>query len=301
MPLETANFIDGLVATNPAATDGLADADNHMRLIKAVLKNSFPSIAGAVNATHTELNTLDGDTAATSTTLVDADRLVVNDNGTMVQVELSDLLTYLSSNLNVTSSMITNGTIQSADIAAGAITADKMASNTGLPAGCIMAWTTGNAPTGWLLCGGQDVSRTIYPDLFAAIATTYGAGDGSTTFNVPDLRGRVIAGLDDMGGGGAAGRLTAGNSGISTSINSSGGSAQHTLTESEMPAHTHSGNVNLRTNWESGYSTLSPVGTGSARYDGTGTSPPLTINSTGGGAAHNNVQPTLVLQYIIKT
>ena len=69
-----------------------------MRLIKATIKASFPNISGAMNATHTELNAVaDGDTAATSTTLVDADRIVVNDDGTMKQVALTDLSTYLSS------------------------------------------------------------------------------------------------------------------------------------------------------------------------------------------------------------
>ena len=98
MALETGTYINSLVATNPAATDGLAAADDHMRLIKATIKASFPNISGAMNATHTELNAVaDGDTAATSTTLVDADRIVVNDDGTMKQVALTDLSTYLSS------------------------------------------------------------------------------------------------------------------------------------------------------------------------------------------------------------
>lgn len=58
MALETANFIDGLVATNPAATDPLAQADDHLRLIKAVIKATFPSITGAVTLTHTQINDL---------------------------------------------------------------------------------------------------------------------------------------------------------------------------------------------------------------------------------------------------
>lgn len=98
MALETSTYINGLVATNPAATDPIAQSDDHIRLLKSTIKASFPSITGAVNATHTELNTVaDGSTAATSTTLVDADRIVVNDDGTMKQVALSDLTTYLSS------------------------------------------------------------------------------------------------------------------------------------------------------------------------------------------------------------
>lgn len=60
MALETATFIDGLVATNPVATDGLAQADDHMRLIKSTIKATFPNVSGAVTATHTEINHLDG-------------------------------------------------------------------------------------------------------------------------------------------------------------------------------------------------------------------------------------------------
>jgi len=66
MALETATYIDGLVITNPAATDGLAQADDHMRLIKSTIKTTFPNVTGAINATHTEVNVLDGITASTS-------------------------------------------------------------------------------------------------------------------------------------------------------------------------------------------------------------------------------------------
>lgn len=64
-----------------------------------------------------------------------------------------------------------------------------------LPA-AVIPYAAPNAPTGWLLCDGQAVSRTTYATLFSLIGTTYGAGDGSTTFNVPDLRGEFIRGLD---------------------------------------------------------------------------------------------------------
>lgn len=70
----------------------------------------------------------------------------------------------------------------------------------GLPAGIFVPFAGSTAPTGWLLCYGQAISRTTYSTLFAAIGTQYGAGDGSTTFNVPDMRGRVPAGADNMGG-----------------------------------------------------------------------------------------------------
>jgi len=77
-------------------------------------------------------------------------------------------------------------------------------------------------PTGWFLCFGQAVSRSTYANLFTAIGTTYGVGDGTTTFNLPDLRGRTIAGQDDMGGS-AASRLT-GDNGATTATADSNGS-----------------------------------------------------------------------------
>ena len=95
MALETATYIDGLNASNPVATDGLSQADDHMRLIKSTIKATFPNLTGAVTPTQAELNIIDGSTSATSTTLATADRLVVNDDGTMVQVALSDLVTFL--------------------------------------------------------------------------------------------------------------------------------------------------------------------------------------------------------------
>lgn len=71
----------------------------------------------------------------------------------------------------------------------------------GLPAGLgPVPYAGASAPAGWLLCYGQAVSRATYADLFTAIGTTYGVGDGSTTFNLPDMRGRTPLGKDNMGG-----------------------------------------------------------------------------------------------------
>lgn len=90
------------------------------------------------------------------------------------------------------------------------------------PAGIVIPFAGSVAPDGWLLCDGSAVSRDTYSDLFDAIGTIYGDGDGSTTFNLPDLSGRVVIGVSN-----------------SHALGSTGGEASHTLTESELPAHSH--------------------------------------------------------------
>ncbi len=164
----------------------------------------------------------------------------------------------------------------------------------GVPAGCVMPYAGATAPDGWLLCHGQAVSRTTYADLFGAIGTAYGPGDGSTTFNLPDMRGRVAAGRDDMGGT-DAGRL-AGGVANRTVLGGAGGAAMHTLTTAQMPTHAHS----------------QAAGAGFVTYGGgsgiatlaNGADIPLytaAIAAAGGGGAHNNTQPTLILNYVIAT
>jgi microcystin-dependent protein len=103
----------------------------------------------------------------------------------------------------------------------------------GFQAGFISAYAGSTAPAGWLLCYGQAISRTTYAALFSAIGTAFGAGDGSTTFGLPDLRGRLPVGRDDMGTV-AANRVTNAGSGIAgTTLGASGGdqlAQQHTHT-----------------------------------------------------------------------
>ena len=292
MALETGTYISDLVSTNPAATDGLAQADDHMRLIKATILATFPSVTGVINSTHTELSIVDGDTAATATTLVDADRIVVNDDGTMAQVALSDFKTYMNSNITTINGL----TYPTADGNAGdALTTDGAGTLSFSPivsflSGMVIPYAGTSAPSDWLFCYGQAISRTTYADLFTAIGTTFGTGDGSTTFNVPDLRGRVIAGKDDMGAT-SADRLTNQSGGLDgDTLGATGGAETHTLLEAELPAHTHS--VPSGGGGASNYALGGPAGSFSV---------PQTTGSTGGDTAHNNVQPTIILNYIIKT
>jgi microcystin-dependent protein len=218
------------------------------------------------------------------------------------------------------------------------------------PTGVVMPFAGANSPDGWLLCFGQAVSRTDYSGLFSVIGTSYGTGDGSTTFNLPDMRGRVAAGKDNMGGS-AANRLTAGGSGITgTTLGNAGGVETHTLTSAQMPSHTHTQDShnhtqNAHTHTQDAHQhewvargTLGGNrkmygdyngGSGSTHFNpnsiGTITGPSFanpavaentvatnqnttatniattaTNQNTGGGGAHQNTQPTIILNYIIK-
>lgn len=104
--------------------------------------------------------------------------------------------------------------------------------------GSIVAWPHSTVPAGWLECYGQAISRTTYAELYAAIGTTYGVGDGSTTFNLPDMRGRSIFGEDDMGGS-SADRITTSGSGFNgDTLGATGGAETVTLARANLPNET---------------------------------------------------------------
>jgi len=157
-----------------------------------------------------------------------------------------------------------------------------------VPAGSVQAYAGSTAPDGWLFCYGQAVSRTTYSDLYTTIGTTFGTGDGSTTFNVPDLRGRTVIALDNMGGS-SANRVVNAQADVLGGVM---GTETHTLTITEMPAHTH----NVQTYQSSGSSAY-VYGYASNNGGSVVSGAALT---TGGGGAHNNMQPTMAMNYIIK-
>lgn len=224
----------------------------------------------------------------------------------------------------------------------------------GMPVGSVVPFAGGSAPTGWLLAFGQAISRSTYSSLFAVISTTYGTGDGSTTFNLPDLRGRVAAGIDNMGGT-DAGRLSAANS-LGTAV----GSETITLTsaQSGVPAHSHAntltnnavtsgghsadhshtfstGGISANHVHSVGYNVVGYAGGGnllaasgggatfntgtvSSDHSHSGTTSGMNVghthsvtsnvtisnvNNTAANAAsaHDNMQPTMILNYIIYT
>ncbi len=109
-----------------------------------------------------------------------------------------------------------------------------------IPAGTVCDFAGASAPSGWELCYGQGLDTTAFSGLFAVIGYTYGGG--GSTFNVPDLRGRVRAGKDNMGGS-AANRVTAASGITGTTLGATGGAETHVLTEAQMPLHSHGTNT----------------------------------------------------------
>lgn len=146
-----------------------------------------------------------------------------------------------------------------------------------VPTGTLLDFAGTSAPTGFLGCDGSAVSRATYAALFTAIGTTWGVGDGTTTFNLPNAQRRAAV------GSGGSGTAT-----LANTVGATGGSETHTLLTAEMPAHTHD-------------VTAFASGGSYAAFSNVAGSQTITSTSTGGGGAHNNVQPSMVVLKIIKT
>ena len=190
------------------------------------------------------------------------------------------------------------------------VTPAQLSSYSPIPAGAMMSFAGPIAPSGWLLCYGQSVATATYSALFAVIGYTYG-GAGSV-FNLPDLRGRVVAGLDNMGGT-AANRLTAGSiTPNAITLGAVGGAQTNTAVTSSSGSTSGSLGVYTSMYTMDPPSTLTPVTGGDGRAGNVDhvhyntLSQGYTVNNlsvavTGTSGAFSIVQPTMVANYIIKT
>ena len=237
MALETGSYVNSLVISNPASTDGLAQADDHLRLIKSTIKNTLPSITGAITGTQAELNVLDGITSSTS------------------ELNVLDGITATTAELNFTDGVTSNIQTQldavAATVAAGAV-----------PTGLISLWSgAANAiPTGYVLCDGTNSTPDLRNRFLIGAGSTYavGATGGSADATIPahthaltgastdthNLSGSLVASkpqaatgafsvVGGQGGGADGGQSTAGlytladshNHALSGSTDSTGSSA----------------------------------------------------------------------------
>jgi microcystin-dependent protein len=171
----------------------------------------------------------------------------------------------------------------------------------GIPTATIVPWSDSSVPSGFLECAGAAVSRTTYADLFAIIGTTYGSGDGSTTFNLPDLQDNVAVGKS-----GTKNLASTGGANTVTSTGNVGGStANATLAESQLASHSHTLLVSRTAQAQD----FNKAGTGgnpnggnpSTSSVGSGSGHSHNMSATFSGDATSVVQPYLTIIYIIKT
>jgi len=208
------------------------------------------------------------------------------------------------------------GNFKITNLAAGTASTDAVRlsqiTNQLVPVGAVSDFAGSTAPTLWLLCGGSAVSRTTYSALFAVIGTNFGVGDGVSTFNLPDCRGRSTYGVDNMGGT-AANRITvAGGNFDGTVLGGTGGLQNHTLTLAEAPTgqfthtftdpgHNHTTNAQVANS----AALLAGGGAGAAfspaiaSVASNTTNITSTITDHAGGGAHTILNPAIMFNKII--
>jgi len=230
--------------------------------------STYPSLATAVAGTNPNANP----------TVLDSS------GSAMIVIEGSTKLILKDKDGNT---VFTEDNIATADSVTGSLTATSTVTFVDaqidvLPAGVVMA-SAGVLAAGWLECNGAAVSRTTYLTLFNVLGTGYGVGNGSTTFNLPNMSRRVI-----MGRGGSS------TDTIASVIGSTGGAETQALTISQLPAHSH---TYTRTTVATTFTSDAVAGvTAVSTVDLTVTDSSV----TGSGEAHNNVQPSMVMIYMIK-
>jgi microcystin-dependent protein len=313
VPLETANTISDLVQSNPAGSDPLAKSADHIRLLKASMKATFPNWTGALVATNAAV-----DAAASA---VANGVPLLSDSGAFFKTNTTDgFVNSLAGDIDVKLQGVVAGTFQrtlSTNFFKwhGPAVFDGEIKGPGItPLGACVLWFDDTLPTDglWAWANGQVIANanTSCPILLARWGSRFG-GNGTTTMGVPDMREVVPIGKSTMGGTARRGLLSWLADAVVNTIGNVFGEGQHVLTVSEMPAHNHSANVSDPghvhsqsafaqqlgglTGAGNGWSNITPISTGSAQ---TGIS--VSINNNGSGAAHNTIQPSAVCNYIIR-
>lgn len=168
-----------------------------------------------------------------------------------------------------------------------------------IPVGAGLEYWGATAPSQWVFAYGQALNRTTYSVLFGIYGTTYGVGDGSTTFNIPDKRGRASFGKDNMGGT-SADRLTGLSGGIDgDTLGATGGEQSHVLTAGEAPVMGYTIQELYGIPGAGAGEFYGPLQPGN--FTDRGIQPAEGSVNTGGGGGHNTVPPGIICNYIIYT
>jgi len=273
-PTSEAISITGNAATATLATTATTCSGNAATATKLATARTI-TLAGDVTGS----GTFDGSTnLSITTTGVEAAKLTtartISITGDASGSASFDGSENKSLELTLGSSGVTAGTYNSVTVdSKGRVTSGTNTSVASVPTGAVQAFAMSTIPSGWLACDGSKVSRTDYADLYALIGTTFGEGDGSTTFALPAIQDNFILGLGTT----------------YATLGATGGESTHTLTTDEMPAHTHTYTTKASAQPQSGSDTDCWYGTATGA-----------TGSAGSGDAHNNMPPYIVLKYCIK-
>lgn len=324
MPLETATYTHDLVTSNPAHTDGLSQADSHIRLLKSTIQNTFPNFTDvALASTQAQLDAAAGVAAGTSVHTIPLGTAAlpgltpIGDPNTGIWSPAGD---QLAISLGGTQVLLMGGTalVTTLGLAAAAIvTTGAYSGGTGqlVPIGSTLLWWDDVLPTegGYAWANGQIIAsaNTVCPVLLARWGSRFG-GNGTTTMGVPDMRDAVPVGKSTMGGVTSRGLQTLTNTVLGTLI----GLANNVLVTLNLPPYTPAG-TNGTVSVTSSSSQVQTNSSGSANLaTGGGATCPisnsLAVNSSGAGPAFtgtaqggtsqpvNNVQPSTTCNYILR-
>lgn len=319
MPLETANFIPDLVPSNPAASDGMSQGDDHIRLLKAVIKATFPNFTDvALGSTQAQL---DAAVAAAVTNGVS----VLADAGVNFKTNTGDKITNpAAGEIDVLGARFVKAAGVTSLTLDGALTTPTINGPGIIPIGGMIMWLDDNLPnTGgvWCWANGGTLSRTTAGaglELFnewsrnSGNPLRYGAGDGSTTFNVINMQEAAPVGKSTMGGASSPGLLASISAGLKAVLGGIWGSDTSQLTTANLPPYTPSGSVTTTINvTPAGNSFMvsgsgNNVGVGGANTGGSLQAPPTATSSFSGNAQggtqtpFNNTMPSRAVNFIIR-
>jgi len=321
LPLETATFISDLVPSNPAHTDGLSQADSHMRLIKATVKATFPNFTStALQSTQAQLDAAGSQASGTAASVIPLGTALLpglyplgNPNTGM----WSPATNQLAWSLNGVQVMLMGGTalVTSLGVAAAAFaTTGAYSGGTGqlVPIGAVLEWYDDVLPTegGYAWANGQIIAsaNTVCPVLLARWGSRFG-GNGTTTMGVPDRRDTVGVGKSTMGGVASRGLMTLTNTVLGTLF----GLANNVLVLANLPPYTPSGSIgngaitiSHNAAAQTGGSSTSGGGfalntPGAAGISASQAASSFSGNAQGGTSTPtNNVQPSTTCNYIIR-